>query len=94
VVALDFGTTYSGFAFWRKDNPSEITPGKWKTNATEVLESLKTPTSLLLNKDNELIEFGFEAERVFKELAEDEFDSDYRFFSKFKMKLHRKKVRI
>ncbi|XP_056010525.1 uncharacterized protein LOC125681968 isoform X4 [Ostrea edulis] len=91
VVALDFGTTYSGFAFWRKENPSEIMPRKWKTNATEVLESLKTPTSLLLNKSNELIEFGFEAERVFKELVEDEFDSDYRFFSKFKMKLHHKK---
>ncbi|XP_062571661.1 uncharacterized protein LOC134233693 isoform X2 [Saccostrea cucullata] len=92
VVALDFGTTYSGFAFWRKENPSEIYPGKWKTNSAEVLESLKTPTSLLLNKNNELIEFGFEAERIFKELLEDRLDSDYRFFSKFKMCLHQKQT--
>ncbi|XP_061164545.1 uncharacterized protein LOC133173581 [Saccostrea echinata] len=92
VVALDFGTTYSGFAVWRKENPSEIYPGKWKTNSTEVLESLKTPTSLLLNKNNELIEFGFEAERIFKELLEDGCDSDYRFFSKFKMFLHQKQT--
>lgn len=44
VVALDFGTTYSGYTFWRKENPSEITTGKWNTGSKGVLESLKTPT--------------------------------------------------
>lgn len=91
VVALDFGTTYSGYAFWRKDNPSEIIPGKWDTGTKDVLESLKTPTSLLLNKKNEVIEFGFKAEKIFKELAEDEIDKEYRFFHQFKMMLHNKK---
>uniref|UniRef100_K1PRX6 Heat shock 70 kDa protein 12A n=1 Tax=Magallana gigas TaxID=29159 RepID=K1PRX6_MAGGI len=91
VVALDFGTTYSGYAFWRKDNdPLDITPGKWKTESKEVLESLKTPTSLLLNKENKIIEFGFEAEKIFKELVEDGNDEEYRFFRQFKMLLHDK----
>nr|XP_034301187.1 uncharacterized protein LOC105326615 isoform X2 [Crassostrea gigas] len=88
VVALDFGTTYSGYAFWRKENPSEITTGKWNTGSKEVLESLKTPTSLLLNQNNEVIEFGYKAEKIFKELAEDEDDKGYRYFRQFKMTLH------
>ncbi|XP_065932831.1 uncharacterized protein [Magallana gigas] len=88
VVALDFGTTYSGYAFWRKENPSEITTGKWNTGSKEVLESLKTPTSLLLNQKNEVIEFGYKAEKIFKELAEDEDDKEYRYFRQFKMMLH------
>lgn len=93
MVALDFGTTYSGYAFWRKDNdPLDITSGKWNTGSKDVLESLKTPTSLLLNKENEVIEFGFEAEKIFKELVEDGTDKEYRFFRQFKMKLYNEKV--
>lgn len=93
MVALDFGTTYSGYAFWRKDtDPLVITSGKWNTGSKDVLESLKTPTSLLLNKNNEVIEFGFEAEKIFKELVEDGNDKEYRYFRQFKMKLFDKKV--
>nr|XP_034301188.1 heat shock 70 kDa protein 12A-like [Crassostrea gigas] len=92
VVALDFGTTYSGYAFWKKDtDPLDITSGKWNTGLKDVLESLKTPTSLLLNKENEVIEFGFEAEKIFKELVEDGNDKEYRFFRQFKMKLYNEK---
>nr|XP_034301175.1 uncharacterized protein LOC117681324 isoform X4 [Crassostrea gigas] len=92
VVALDFGTTYSGYAFWKKDtDPLDITSGKWNTGSKNVLESLKTPTSLLLSKENEVIEFGFEAEKIFKELAEDGSDKEYRFFRQFKMLLHDRK---
>lgn len=93
VVALDFGTTYSGYAFWKKDtDPLDITSGKWKTGSKDVLESLKTPTSLLLNKENEVIEFGFEAEQIFKELVKDGNDKEYRFFRQFKMHFYLKKV--
>ncbi|XP_052721737.1 uncharacterized protein LOC128192798 isoform X3 [Crassostrea angulata] len=93
VVALDFGTTYSGYAFWKKDtDPLDITSGKWNTGSKNVLESLKTPTSLLLNKENEVIEFGFEAEKIFKELLEDGNDKEFRFFRQFKMNLYNEKL--
>lgn len=87
VVALDIGTTHSGYAFWSKENPSKLISGKWTTGSKEVLISTKTPNSLLLNQKNEVIEFGYEADNIFKELVEDGSDKKYRYFSKFHTRL-------
>ena len=90
VVAIDFGTTYSGFAIMKK---GQIITGKWKISSEEALESLKTPTALLLQPDKEP-KFGYEAEKIFKELTEEGTDRNCNFFNKFKMCLHRQKVKL
>lgn len=87
VAAIDFGTSYSGYAFSSQENPLEVVTGKWKTNSSELLESLKTPTSLLF-KSNGLVEsFGYEAEQKFKALVEENKHHDYRFFYQIKKEL-------
>lgn len=92
VAAIDFGTSYSGFAFSSQENPLEVVTGKWKTNSSELLESLKTPTSLLF-KSNGLVEsFGYEAEQKFKALVEENKHHDYRFFYQIKKELLGKHV--
>lgn len=92
MVALDFGTTSSGFAFSRTQSPSDIILGKWNSRSQNILESVKTPTSLLLNKENKVIEFGYEAERIFQQLIENGREKECRFFRQFKMILHNRKV--
>lgn len=92
VAAIDFGTSYSGYAFSSQENPLEVVTGKWKTNSSELLESLKTPTSLLF-KSNGLVEsFGYEAEQKFKALVEENKHHDYRFFYQIKKELLGKHV--
>lgn len=95
MVDLDFGTTNSGFAFSRTKSPSDIilAIGKWNNRSQNILESVnRTPTSLLLNNENNVIKFGSEAERIFQELGGDEWEKHYRFFSQFKMMHHNEKV--
>ena len=88
MVAIDFGTTYSGFAIMKK---GQIITGKWKISSEE---SLKTPTALLLLEPDKEPKFGYEAEKAFKELTEEGTDINCNFFNKFKMCLHRQKVKV
>ncbi|WAR12948.1 HS12B-like protein [Mya arenaria] len=93
VVGLDFGTTYSGYAFQFRHqyNPSEPTvicaPQAWSDGKTKV-HSMKTPTCLLLNADKSINSFGFEAERRYIEICDEDQEDEYYFFRRFKMKLH------
>lgn len=49
VAALDFGTTYSGYAYSFMEDPNAIFfPQSWYAGEGQ-LASLKTPTCLLLN---------------------------------------------
>lgn len=95
VAAFDFGTTYSGYAFSLRTAPDSIYTCNWENN--NVLYR-KAPTSILLNKNEDFVAFGFEAERKYiASLESDDWDSDdsdqetndeYRYFKWFKMKLH------
>ncbi|KAK3099184.1 hypothetical protein FSP39_000673 [Pinctada imbricata] len=51
--------------------------------------SLKTPTCLLLTPDGKFDKFGYEAEDKYADLALENQHTDYYFFRRFKMKLHR-----
>ncbi|XP_060062728.1 heat shock 70 kDa protein 12A-like [Ylistrum balloti] len=92
VAALDFGTTFSGYAFSttaeNKENPLKIQSNQAWTTGGRSLLSLKTPTCLLLDKDKKFVSFGFEAEDVYSDLLMDNVADDYYFFQRFKMKLH------
>lgn len=91
VAAIDFGTTYSGYAFSAKSTPNDIFTCNWKKST---LVSMKAPTAVLLDKEKNFVAFGFEAETTYLEsLENDDSDSDdddtvFHYFDRFKMMLH------
>ncbi|XP_061194704.1 heat shock 70 kDa protein 12A-like [Saccostrea echinata] len=94
VVAIDFGTTYSGYAFstranflkGNEKNINEIYTVHW--NAGELM-SEKTPTTLLLDADQNFVSFGYDAENMYSRLPEEE-KKKYFYFRRFKMMLYDK----
>lgn len=94
VVAIDFGTTFSGFAFAfnNKEGEKSIHMNKeWGTD--QGCSTLKTPTCLLLNPNKSFNSFGYEAQDRFAELEEEE-AQQYYYFEKFKMILHNNEVSL
>lgn len=91
VCAIDFGTTFSGFAYAPKVeyqyDPLNISVPTWDAPSS-VQISYKTPTTLLLDKDKNFVAFGYEAENTYAELAEDELNEDYFYIRRFKLRLH------
>ncbi|XP_052083291.1 heat shock 70 kDa protein 12B-like isoform X3 [Mytilus californianus] len=93
VAAIDFGTTYSGYAFSMrgdfKEQPLNINANQsWNAGSKQLL-SLKTPTVLLLDKNKTFLSFGYDAENQYTELMMDEEHEEYYYFHRFKMKLHK-----
>jgi len=92
VVAFDFGTTFSSYAFSFRNDPSNVqTHGNWIAGTGQLI-SLKTPTCVLVDPHNEFHSFGFEAENKYITLAEEKTLSGWKFFKHFKMILHSNKV--
>ena len=93
VAAIDFGTTYSGYAFSSKDewknNPLKIHTNVWNSGTKT---SAKTPTALLLSPKREFLSFGYDAETKYSE-SEGNFASYY-YFHCFKLKLQGNDVRV
>ncbi|XP_053400595.1 heat shock 70 kDa protein 12A-like [Mercenaria mercenaria] len=88
VAAMDFGTTYSGYAFSFRDDPDRIeTNEKWVAGSAQLM-SMKCPTTVLLTPDKKFHSFGFEAENKFADLAEDDCHHDWYLFRRFKMTLY------
>ncbi|XP_071127599.1 heat shock 70 kDa protein 12A-like [Mytilus edulis] len=98
VVAIDFGTTYSGYAFSAKSSPNEIQTCHWQDST---LLSTKAPTSVLLDKEKKFKAFGYKADAEYIESLENE-DSDsddeetdmVHYFNRFKMMLHKQIVNV
>ena len=92
VVAIDFGTSFSGFAFSfnHKDGSDEIYMNR-EWGSAQGYSTLKTPTCLLLNPYKKFIKFGFEAAEKYAEL-EDAKDKSFYCFDRFKMMLHGSEV--
>ncbi|KAI8761497.1 heat shock 70 kDa protein 12A-like isoform X3 [Biomphalaria glabrata] len=89
VAAIDFGTTFSGYAYSFASNKQAIHVNKnWGQTQGFLLH--KTPTCLLLKSDGQFEAFGFEAVSKYNELCEDEACSYY-YFDRFKMKLYNNK---
>ena len=93
LVAIDFGTTFSGFAFsFNKEGVKGIHMNK-EWCADQGFSTLKTPTCLLLNPDSSFNSFGYEAQDRYAELEEAE-ASEYYYFENFKMILHNDQVSV
>lgn len=92
VVAIDFGTTFSGYAFaFTRDPAGAIHMMRRWEGGDPGVTNQKTPTTLLLRPDGSFHSFGFGARDFYHDLEPDE-ARKWLFFEKFKMALHSKKV--
>ena len=90
VVAIDIGTTYSGYA-WSFSGTKDTINAMQTTDPYRPEGSVmttKVPTTLLLDPDENFDSFGHAAMKKYnKDLDEDE-QKDWYYFERFKMKLH------
>lgn len=77
--AIEFGTTYSGFAYNFKPGTMDIVVPDYHGGE---YPSKKVPTTLLLKPDQSFCKFGFEAEDEYAGLADEE-KRNYFFFKRF-----------
>jgi len=92
VAAIDFGTSYSGYAFstrhcFRIDKLDIKANQVWNAG-TKQLVSLKTPTCILLKENKEFVSFGYEAENEYAGIVTEQKEKKYFFFQNFKMMLY------
>ena len=92
VVAIDFGTTYSGYAYAFRSSPEEIHLMRNPEGGQAVgTVSYKIPTILLLNERGEFHSFGYEAREAYHDLDAEK-SRKWLYLEKFKMELHSRKV--
>lgn len=91
VAAIDFGTTYSGYAFsTRYDfqrNPTNTFLKQWVDPTSSMMYN-KTSTCILFTKEKKFSKFGFDAEAKYLDLILDKEQKDWYFFRRFKMSLY------
>ncbi|NWY16902.1 HS12B protein, partial [Aphelocoma coerulescens] len=85
VVAIDFGTSYSGYCYSLASGTDQIRQVSWGTE--HGLRTPKTPTCILFNQKQEFKYFGYDAVMKYKNLPSSQADSWY-FFQNFKMQLY------
>ena len=93
IVAIDFGTTYSGFAFsFNKEqgDDSIFMNRDWVNEQGH--GTSKTPTCLLLKPDQTFDSFGYKAVEKYTSLKSLSEEKEYFFFQHFKMFLHNDEV--
>lgn len=91
VAAIDFGTTYSGYAFstitdFQRD-PSKAFLKQWVDPSSAMMYN-KTSTCILLTDEKKFSKFGFDAEAKYLDLILDKKQKDWYFFRRFKMYLY------
>ncbi|ESO03024.1 hypothetical protein HELRODRAFT_80861 [Helobdella robusta] len=89
VVAIDFGTAFSGYAFsFLNDATKHIhMMGKWENGDPGVINQ-KTPSTLLLKPDGTFHSFGFTARNCYQDLSPEE-AMEWMLFDNFKMSLYK-----
>lgn len=99
VVAIDFGTTYSGYAYaFTSDINRQVHVMNHRLNnavigAGQGQSLQKQPTVLLLKSSGQFHSFGYEAQQYYHDI--DEYETEqWLYFEKFKMELHSRKVKL
>ncbi|XP_033742404.1 heat shock 70 kDa protein 12B-like [Pecten maximus] len=91
AAAIDFGTTFSGYAFSTqfeyKLSPLKVSNMTWTAGSGNLL-SLKTSTCILFKPDGSFHSFGFDAEDKYADLLETQKHGSWYFFRRFKMSLY------
>ena len=88
VVAIDFGTTYSGCAYAFTRDPSNIHLLSQYSRRTS---GVQQPTVLLLTGNGDFHSFGYEAQEYYRDIDIDD-AYEWLYFEKFKMELHSRQV--
>ncbi|XP_067415155.1 heat shock 70 kDa protein 12A-like [Emydura macquarii macquarii] len=89
IVAIDFGTSYSGYCFSLATHMDQIRQEFW--GAEHGLRTAKTPTCILFNEKHEFKMFGYDAVMKYSRLPSSEAHKWY-YFHHFKMELYNKKI--
>ena len=96
VVAIDIGTTYSGYAMsftGLHKHSIHATLDSGDGNVTACPTQNKVPTALLLKPDGSFHSFGREALRHYSMELDEKEQKEWMYFRRFKMKLHKTAVR-
>uniref|UniRef100_A0A087X6R9 Heat shock protein family A (Hsp70) member 12A.2 n=1 Tax=Poecilia formosa TaxID=48698 RepID=A0A087X6R9_POEFO len=89
VIAIDFGTAYSGYAFNITAREEESDPILKRWGKEQGLDTPKTPTCILFDQDEKFLSFGYEAKAAYIKMRGEEAKKHY-FLQGFKMALHGK----
>lgn len=87
IIAIDFGTAYSGYAYTVASKEKQIDPFLKKWGKEHGYDTPKTPTCILLNEHGEFLKFGYDAKTTYMNLRGEEAKTNY-FFQNFKMDLY------
>ncbi|XP_078269571.1 heat shock 70 kDa protein 12A isoform X2 [Rhinoraja longicauda] len=87
VVAIDFGTTSSGYAYSFARDPECIHIMRRWEGGDPGVSNQKTPTTLLMTPDGKYHSFGYAARDFYHDLDPND-SKQWLYFEKFKMKLH------
>ncbi|NXI75906.1 HS12A protein, partial [Rhipidura dahli] len=87
VVAIDFGTTSSGYAYSFTKEPECIHVMRRWEGGDPGVSNQKTPTTILLTPERKFHSFGYAARDYYHDLDPTE-SKHWLYFEKFKMKLH------
>ncbi|KAK7880242.1 hypothetical protein WMY93_033090 [Mugilogobius chulae] len=89
IVAIDFGTAYSGYAYSLTLNESEVLQVKrWEQKSGA--DTPKTPTCVLFDEDQSFVEFGYKARDRYYHICHN--SKDFYYFKDFKMQLYNKRI--
>ncbi|XP_038134001.1 heat shock 70 kDa protein 12A-like [Cyprinodon tularosa] len=91
IIAIDFGTAFSGYAFNISPRGKESEPHLKRWGREYGLDTPKTPTCILFNEDKEFLSFGYEAQMKYMHMRGEEAKKHY-LFEDFKMALYNKKL--
>ncbi|XP_014882560.1 heat shock 70 kDa protein 12A-like [Poecilia latipinna] len=91
VIAIDFGTAFSGYAFNITTREEKSEPHLQRWGKEYGFDSPKTPTCILFNEDETCLSFGYEAKMTYKEMSREE-AKKYYYFEDFKMALYSKEL--
>lgn len=89
VIAIDFGTSRSGYAWAWKGDTKIVGKNLWPG---QKVKYPKTPTHLLYSPDGTLEEWGAKVIKRLAQLRSKDQAKDYSFFFNFKMELYERKT--
>ncbi|OXB60386.1 hypothetical protein ASZ78_001212 [Callipepla squamata] len=89
IISIDFGTSYSGYCFSLASGTDQIRQVYWGIEHGQ--KTVKTPTCILFNQNQEFKKFGYDAVMKYKNLPSSEAHKWY-FFQNFKMSLYNRKI--
>ena len=93
IIAIDFGTTYSGFGYVFLNASEDHVYVFQKWGRGQGMSYSKTPTALLLTEKGDFHKFGHAAVETYGKQATSKKDSKkLLYFDKFKLLLHSEKV--